>query len=43
MLSLLYPLEGEIPGYTREQFHADLVDECEKDIRKVRRKAYKSD
>ncbi len=34
MLSLLYPLEGEVPGYSREQFHADLVDECEKDIRK---------
>jgi methionine synthase II (cobalamin-independent) len=33
MLALLYPLEGEIQGYPREQFLADLVDECEKDIR----------
>lgn len=34
MLCLLYPLDGEIEGYSREQFLADLVDECEKDIRK---------
>ncbi len=34
MLSLLYPLDGEIEGYTRQQFLDDLVDECEKDIRK---------
>ncbi|KAG0129501.1 hypothetical protein HOY82DRAFT_505666 [Tuber indicum] len=34
MLYLLYPLEGGIEGYTREQFLDDLVDECEKDIRK---------
>lgn len=33
MLALLYPLDGEVPGYTREEFHNDLVDECEKDIR----------
>jgi methionine synthase II (cobalamin-independent) len=33
MLALLYPLEGEVQGYPREQFLADLVDECEKDIR----------
>jgi len=33
MLSLLYPLEGEVPGYSREQFLEDLADECEKDIR----------
>ena len=33
MLMLLYPLEGEVPGYTRDQFLADLCDECEKDIR----------
>jgi methionine synthase II (cobalamin-independent) len=33
MLMLLYPLEGEIEGYSRDQFLADLVDECEKDIR----------
>ncbi len=34
MLALLYPLDGEVSGYTREQFLADLCDECEKDIRK---------
>ncbi len=34
MLALLYPLDGEVPGYPREQFLSDLVDECEKDIRK---------
>jgi len=34
MLMLLYPLEDEIEGYSREQFLDDLVDECEKDIRK---------
>ena len=33
MLYLLYPLDGEIEGYPREQFAADLVNECEKDIR----------
>lgn len=33
MLMLLYPLDEEIPGYPREQFLDDLVDECEKDIR----------
>ena len=33
MLALLYPLDAELPGYTREQFEADLVNECEKDIR----------
>ncbi|CAN5185637.1 cobalamin-independent methionine synthase II family protein [soil metagenome] len=33
MLSLLYPLDGEVEGYTREEFLNDLVDECEKDIR----------
>ncbi|MDQ3322805.1 MAG: 5-methyltetrahydropteroyltriglutamate--homocysteine methyltransferase [Acidobacteriota bacterium] len=33
MLSLLYPLDGEIENYTREQFLEDLVNECEKDIR----------
>jgi 5-methyltetrahydropteroyltriglutamate--homocysteine methyltransferase len=31
-LSLLYP-QGEIPGYSREQFLEDLVAEAEKDIR----------
>ncbi|MEJ7760433.1 MAG: hypothetical protein WKF55_12685 [Gemmatimonadaceae bacterium] len=33
MLSLLYPLDGEIEGYSREQFLDDLCNECEKDIR----------
>ena len=33
MLYLLYPLDGEIEGYTREEFENDLVNECEKDIR----------
>ena len=33
MMSLLYPLEGELDGYSREQFLADVIDECEKDIR----------
>ena len=33
MMMLLYPLEGEIDGYSREQFLADCVDEAEKDIR----------
>jgi methionine synthase II (cobalamin-independent) len=34
MLALLYPLDSEVPAYSREQFESDLVDECEKDIRK---------
>ncbi|MEP7025593.1 MAG: hypothetical protein ABJB47_17700, partial [Actinomycetota bacterium] len=33
MLALLYPLDEEIPGYSREAFEEDLVNECEKDIR----------
>jgi methionine synthase II (cobalamin-independent) len=33
MLALLYPLDEQISGYTREQFESDLIDECEKDIR----------
>lgn len=33
MLYLLYPNKGTIPGYSREAFMQDLVDECEKDIR----------
>ncbi len=33
MLSLLYPLDGEVEGYSREEFLNDLVNECEKDIR----------
>ena len=34
MMMLLYPLEGEIPGYPREQFLSDVCGEVEKDIRK---------
>lgn len=33
MLSLLYPLDGEIAGYSREQFLSDACDEVERDIR----------
>src|SRR4051812_34276425 len=33
MMMLLYPLEGGIDGYPREQFLDDVLDECEKDIR----------
>ena len=33
MMYLLYQLDGDIPGYSRKQFEADIVDECEKDIR----------
>ncbi|MEA2540989.1 MAG: hypothetical protein QOH35_2355, partial [Acidobacteriaceae bacterium] len=33
MLALLYPLDDEVPGYTRDQFYEDLCNECEKDIR----------
>src|ERR1700736_6189109 len=33
MLLLLYPLDGKVEGYSREQFTSDLADECEKDIR----------
>ena len=33
MLALLYPLKDEIPGYSRDEFEADIVNECEKDIR----------
>lgn len=32
-LALLYPQGEEIPGYPRERFEQDLVEECEKDIR----------
>jgi methionine synthase II (cobalamin-independent) len=35
MLALLYPLQEEVPGYSREEFENDLVDECEKDIRQA--------
>lgn len=34
MLYLLYPLKDEIEGFPWSQFNSDLVDECEKDIRK---------
>jgi methionine synthase II (cobalamin-independent) len=33
MMMLLYPLDGEIDGYSRDQFLADCVNEAEKDIR----------
>ena len=33
MLALLYPLDTELPGYSRDQFEEDLCNECEKDIR----------
>ena len=33
MLALLYPLDGELKGYSRDQFLNDLCNECEKDIR----------
>ena len=36
MLALLYPLDEEIPGYTREEFEADLVGGSgKKDIRQA--------
>ena len=35
MLMLLYPLEGEIEGYSRDQFLDDLCNEVEKDIRQA--------
>ncbi|HZE00881.1 MAG TPA: 5-methyltetrahydropteroyltriglutamate--homocysteine methyltransferase [Pseudonocardiaceae bacterium] len=35
MIALLYPLKDEVPGYSREQFEEDIVNECEKDIRKA--------
>jgi methionine synthase II (cobalamin-independent) len=33
MMMLLYPLEGELDGYPRDQFLDDVIDECEKDVR----------
>jgi methionine synthase II (cobalamin-independent) len=33
MLALLYPLKDPVEGYSREDFEAALIDECEKDIR----------
>jgi methionine synthase II (cobalamin-independent) len=35
MLSLLYPLKDPVEGYSREDFEAALIDECEKDIREA--------
>jgi methionine synthase II (cobalamin-independent) len=35
MLALLYPLDSQIPGYSRDSFEEDLVSECEKDIRQA--------
>jgi methionine synthase II (cobalamin-independent) len=35
MLALLYPLDEELPGYSREAFEEDLIAECEKDIRQA--------
>ena len=35
MLALLYPLNEEVPGYSREEFEQDLCNECEKDIRRA--------
>ena len=33
MMYLLYPLNGTVDGYPKEEFEKDLVNECEKDIR----------
>jgi methionine synthase II (cobalamin-independent) len=35
MLALLYPLKDPVEGYSREEFEAALIDECEKDIREA--------
>ncbi len=35
MLALLYPLSTDVPDYGRDEFEADLIDECEKDIRQA--------
>ena len=35
MLALLYPLKDPVEGYSREEFEAKLIDECEKDIRQA--------
>lgn len=35
MIALLYPLNDPVPGYSREQFEEDIVNECEKDIRQA--------
>jgi methionine synthase II (cobalamin-independent) len=33
MMMLLWPLEGDVAGYSRDQFLDDCIDEAEKDIR----------
>src|SRR5262245_42222391 len=33
MMYLLYPLDGDVAGYSRGQFEDEIVNECEKDIR----------
>lgn len=35
MLALLYSLDEDLPGYSRAQFEADLIAECEKDVREA--------
>jgi methionine synthase II (cobalamin-independent) len=35
MLALLYPLNDPVEGYSREEFEAALIDECEQDIRQA--------
>jgi methionine synthase II (cobalamin-independent) len=35
MLALLYPLKDPVEGYSREDFEATLIDECEQDIRQA--------
>ena len=35
MLALLYPLRDPVEGYSRDDFEAALIDECEKDIRQA--------
>ncbi|MBA3252395.1 MAG: hypothetical protein H0T66_19305 [Geodermatophilaceae bacterium] len=35
MLALLYPLKDPVEGYSRDEFEAALIDECERDIREA--------
>ncbi len=35
MLALLYPLTDPVEGYSRDEFEAALIDECETDIREA--------
>jgi methionine synthase II (cobalamin-independent) len=35
MLALLYPLDDDVAGYSRQAFEDDLVNECEKDVRQA--------